>query len=243
MTRAGVASAQPVAPTLTGEMWTAAAPTYSAILEHPFVTGLGDGSLDRASFQFYVVQDGHYLHGFARALALLAARAPTEAVTGLFAREAAAVITVERSLHAGLLAVLAATQGDAVVSGVAPATLAYTSYLMATCATGSFSDGVAAVLPCYWIYREVGRNLLARSSPDPLYARWIETYGGEEFDRAVWEMLELTDSIGAHLNTPDRQSALDHFVVAARYEWMFWDAAYHRSGWPIPSLRSHGGPH
>lgn len=233
MRTAGDVSAEPTSRALTARLWTAAASTYSAILEHPFVTGLGDGSLDRASFQFYIVQDGHYLHGFARALALLAARAPTESVTGLFSRHTAAVITVERSLHAGLLVELTTTQGDASATGVAPTTLAYASYLVATCATGSFSDGVAAVLPCYWIYREVGRTLLARSSPDPLCARWIETYGGEEFDRAVEEMLELTDSIGAHLSARDRQSAIDHFVTTARYEWMFWDAAYHRIGWPL----------
>jgi thiaminase (transcriptional activator TenA) len=227
------AAAQPVGPALTGQMWTATAATYSAILEHPFVTGLADGSLDRASFQFYVVQDGHYLHGFARALALLAARAPTESVKGLFARHADAVITVERSLHAGLLAGLRTTQGDGSATGVAPTTLAYVSYLLATCATASYADGVAAVLPCYWIYREVGRRLFGSSSRDALYARWIETYGGEEFDRAVGEMLELTDSIGAQLGARDRQTAIDHFVIAARYEWMFWDAAYHRLGWPF----------
>jgi hypothetical protein len=74
MRTAGDVSAEPTSRALTARLWTAAASTYSAILEHPFVTGLGDGSLDRASFQFYIVQDGHYLHGFARALALLAAR-------------------------------------------------------------------------------------------------------------------------------------------------------------------------
>jgi len=220
-------------PALTAQLWTAAAPIYSAILEHPFITGVADGSLERSSFQFYIVQDGHYLHGFARALALLAARAPTEAMTGLFARHTDAVITVERSLHTELLASLTTTQGDGSAAGVAPTTLAYASYLLATCATESFADGVAAVLPCYWIYREVGRTLLNNSSPDPLYARWIETYGGEDFDQAVGEMLELTDSIGTPLNARDRRSAIDHFVITARYEWMFWDAAYHRLGWPL----------
>lgn len=228
----GGSSAKSMSLPLTGQLWTAGASTYSAILEHPFVSRLVDGSLDRASFQFYIVQDRHYLHGFARALATLAARAPTVSETDLFARHAAAAITVERSLHAGLLAELPAPD-NLLATGVAPITLAYTSYLLATCATRSFSDGVAAVLPCYWIYRELGRKLLALSSPDPLYARWIETYGGDEFDHPVEEMLELTDSIGAQLSTRHRQSAIDHFVISARYEWMFWDAAYHGVGWPL----------
>jgi thiaminase (transcriptional activator TenA) len=229
----GSSAAASGSPALTAQLWAAAATIYSAILEHPFITGLADGSLERSSFQFYIVQDGHYLHGFARALALLAARAPTEAMTGLFARHTDAVITVERSLHSELLASLTTTRGDGSATGVAPTTLAYASYLLATCATESFADGVAAVLPCYWMYREVGRTLLSNSSPDPLYARWVDAYGSNDFDRAVGEMLELTDSIGIPLNARDRQSATDHFVITARYEWMFWDAAYRRLGWPL----------
>jgi len=79
----------------------------------------------------------------------------------------------------------------------------------------------------------VGRILLSRSSPDPLYVRWIATYGGEDFERAVGEMLELTDAIGEHLSARDQQSSTDHFAITTRYEWMFWEAAYHRAGWPL----------
>ncbi len=230
----GSPSAEPSSATFCGRLWAAAAGTYSAILDHPFITGVVDGSLERASFQFYVLQDGHYLHAFARSLAHLGARAPDGAVTELFARHTADVITVERSLHSRLLAELATMPGGgAEDTGIAPTTLAYATYLIATCATGSFSDGLAAVLPCYWIYSELGHELLERSSPDPLYVRWIHTYAGEEFDRAVREVLELTDLIGATLSEADQTSAIDCFATAARYEWMFWDAAYQRTGWPV----------
>lgn len=221
------------APTLTARMRAASQSTYAAILVHPFVAGLSDGSLDRTSFQFYLVQDAHYLQGFARALALLAARAATEAATELFAQHAATVIKVERGLHEQLLAELESSHTEPSLAGVAPTTLAYRSFLLATCATGSFAEGVASVLPCYWIYRDVGTALLAESSPDPLYARWIATYGGDEFERAVDEMIELTDVIGATLTAAEQQSAIDHFVISARYEWLFWDAAWHRAGWPV----------
>ncbi len=227
------ASAEPSLSALTQRLWAAATSTYSAILRHPFVSGLADGSLDRSSFRFYLVQDGHYLQGFARALALLAARAPAPGVTEMFTRHTAALFLVERSLHGGLLSELATTDGEMADAGPAPTTLAYTSYLITTCATGSFSDGIAAVLPCYWIYREVGRELQRRSSPDPLFARWIATYAGADFDCAVQELLDLTDSIGANLSQEGVQSAIDKFATAARYEWMFWEAAYQRIGWPL----------
>ena len=77
-----------------------------------------------------------------------------------------------------------------------PTTLAYTSYLLRSCHQGSFAEGLAAVLPCYWIYAEVGTALLARGSPDPLYARWIATYGGEEFGRIVADVLAVVDRVG-----------------------------------------------
>jgi thiaminase/transcriptional activator TenA len=227
------APGDPARARLSDELWAAASGIYLAILEHPFIAALGDGSLDRAAFRFYIAQDSLYLEGFERALWLLAERAPSEPVRELFRRHAAAVIAVETSLHAELLAELSDTAAEAPATRPTPATLAYTSYLVATCATEPFMDGVTAVLPCYWIYREVGRALLARSSPDPLYARWIATYGGEEFDQALEEILALTDSLGARLSASDRESAIDHFLTAARYEWMFWDAAHRREGWPI----------
>lgn len=65
----------------------------------------------------------------------------------MFARHTAALFLVERSLHGDLLSELATTEGDIADTGPCPTTLAYTSYLIATCATGPFSDGIAAVLP------------------------------------------------------------------------------------------------
>ncbi|HEY7925880.1 MAG TPA: thiaminase II [Candidatus Dormibacteraeota bacterium] len=221
-----------VAP-LTARLRAAAGVTLSAIRNHPFIVELGDGSLDRAAFRFYVVQDGHYLREFSRALTILADRAPSRAVATLLAEHAATTVTVEQSLHATLLAEMPSRPADVADASVAPVTLAYTSYLIATCATGTLLEGVASMLPCYWIYCDVGRELRAHSSPDPLYSRWIDTYAGEEFEQAVTQMLELTDSIGTPRGDAERQSATDRFVTSARYEWMFWDAAYRQLGWPV----------
>jgi hypothetical protein len=132
-TASGRPSTEPSPPTFCGRLWAAAAGAYSAILDHPFITGVVDGSLERASFHFYLLQDGHYLQGFARSLAHLAARAPNGAVTELFARHTADVITVERSLHSRLLAELATMPGGGAEDpGIAPTTLAYVTYLIAS---------------------------------------------------------------------------------------------------------------
>jgi len=211
-------------------LWADVESIYAAILEHPFVTGLTDGSLPRPAFRHYIVQDAHYLRGYAKALAACAAKAPDENATMMFAEHAAGAIAAERDLHASLMADLGGSPDD---EPVTPTTRAYVSYLMATVLGGSYAEAVGAVLPCYWIYARVGEALLAAGSPDPLYQRWIAMYGGEEFQAVVDAVLELTDRLGASASPAEWALMREHVVVTARYEWMFWDAGWRREAWPV----------
>jgi thiaminase (transcriptional activator TenA) len=215
------------------ELWRGITDIYSAILEHPFVTGLADGSLPQESFEFYVVQDALYLRQYAHALAAVASRAPDQRETEIFARHAAGVVAVEMSLHASLLAALDIDPADAKAAEPAPTTLAYTSYLIAATANGSYGEAVGSVLPCYWIYWEVGKHLLERGSPDPRYQQWIDTYAGEEFGREVREVLAVTDRLGQEIGATERERIHRRFRATSRYEWMFWDMGYRRETWPV----------
>jgi thiaminase/transcriptional activator TenA len=214
-------------------LWDEIEPTFAAILAHPFVTGLTDGTLDADVFAHYVAQDVHYLRDYARALALVGAKAPNLTDTAMFARHAAEVYDVELSLHGTLLPALGIDAAAVDETAATPTTLAYTSYLLATTYGGSFADGLAAVLPCYWIYARVGATLLERGSPDPRYQRWIDSYGGDEFAATVAGVLDLTDRIGSELNPTEESVARAHFATTARYEWMFFDAAHRRETWPV----------
>jgi len=211
-------------------LWADVESIYAAILAHPFVTGLTDGSLPRAAFRHYIVQDAHYLRGYAKALAACAAKAPGEDATVMFAQHAAGAIAAERDLHASLMADLGGSPDD---EPVAPTTRAYVSYLMATVLGGSYAEAVGAVLPCYWIYARVGEALLAAGSPDPLYARWIAMYGGEAFQAVVDAVLTETDRVGATLSPTELDRMREHFTTTSRYEWMFWDAGWHCEEWPV----------
>jgi thiaminase/transcriptional activator TenA len=214
-------------------MWTAMQDVFGRILEHPFLAGLTDGTLPREAFAHYVVQDAHYLVDYARALALVGARSPDEHTIAMFSAHASGAIEVERSLHVGLFRDMGLTADEVRSTPVLPTTLAYTSYLLRSCQQGSFAEGLAAVLPCYWIYAEVGAALLARSSPDPLYARWIATYGGEEFGRIVADVLAVVDQVGDVTSAAEQAAMRAHVVTTSRYEWMFWDAAWRRETWPV----------
>lgn len=218
--------------TFSSELWDrGGASVYDEIVRHPFITGLTDGTLDRDAFRYFIVQDSHYLRAYSRALSLVAARATDEDAVSMFALHAANAIAVERSLHTSLLESLGLTAADVDAAGSGPTTTAYMSYLTAVCATGTYAEAVAAVLPCYWIYRDVGRELLKRSSPDPLYREWIETYGSDEFDAVVESVLAVTDVLD--VSASERHRCHQHFATTCRYEWMFWDAAYTKLDWPV----------
>lgn len=214
-------------------LWNEIEPTFAAIIAHPFLTGLTDGTLDEKVFAQYVAQDVHYLRDYARALAIVAAKAPTPSDTAMFARHAAEVFDVELELHTELLPQLGLDPVTLNAAPVAPTTRAYTSYLLATAYSGSFADGLAAVLPCYWIYARVGTELLGRGSADPRYQRWIDSYGGEAFAATVAEVLALTDRLGPTLGASEEAVARAHFALTTRYEWMFFDAAYRLEQWPL----------
>jgi len=223
----------PVVGGFAAELWEAGASTYDAIVAHPFLAGLSAGTLPREAFAYFVAQDSHYLEAYARALALTSARATDPHAVQMFAAHAANAVTVEQDLHVRLLAELGLSADDVATTPVGPTTLAYTSYLLAVCATGSYAESVAAVLPCYWVYREVGRTLLGRSSPDPVYATWIATYASPEFDAVVEAVLATVDGLGPSTGPAERARCRDHFATTTRYEWMFWDAAWTNLAWPV----------
>jgi thiaminase (transcriptional activator TenA) len=222
---------------LSDELWAGAADIYQAIVAHPFLTGLTDGSLPQEAFTFYVLQDALYLQRYGQALAAVGSRAPVPAQTEMFARHAADTLQVELTLHGSLLADLGIDPASAVQVQPAPVTLAYTSYLLATAIGGSYAEGVAAVLPCYWIYWEVGKELQRRGSSDPRYQRWIDLYGSEEFGDVVREVVAVTDELGPYLSPLERDRLHRHFRASSRYEWMFWDMGYRMESWPVLRLR------
>lgn len=217
----------------TGELWRSIEGIYIEILGHPFLRGLIDGTLAEERFRFYVLQDALYLREYARALSLAGVRSPDEDALVMFNEHSAGAITVERSLHEGFLKDLSVVLEEAEAAEASPTTLAYTSFLLRTATLGDYPEVLGAVLPCYWIYAEVGKTLLEHGSPNPRYQKWIDTYGGEEFGVLVEAVLDLTDETCKDLNPAQKARVTRAFVTTSRYEWMFWDAAWRLEGWPV----------
>src|SRR6266849_2839085 len=217
----------------TADLWRSIEPIYAAILRHPFVAGLTDGSLPRPSFQFYAVQDALYLREFTRSLSIAAARAPRDEWVIMFNEHAAGALKVERALHESFFREFGLSVAEVAATPLAPTNLAYTSYLLAVAHSAPFHEAVAALLPCYWIYWEVGKELERLGSRDPLYTRWIGTYASEEFGDVVRSVLAATDATAAALCPHAREGMRRHFVTTSRYECMFWPMGYRCDSWPI----------
>ncbi len=217
----------------TDELWAAATPIYDAILEHPFIGGLTEGNLTEDRFSYYVMQDALYLREFAKALTGLASTAPKPEVLEMFCRHATDAMAVERSLHEGFFQDLGLHPEQVDSTPPSPTTRAYCDFMIASVRSGSFEEGLAAVLPCYWIYQKVGQALLPAGSPNPLYQRWIETYGSDEFDQVVQDVLDLTNQVASDASKTLKSSMRTLFLLGCRYEWMFWDAAYTLQDWPV----------
>ncbi|WP_022929660.1 thiaminase II [Patulibacter americanus] len=217
----------------TANLWRSAAPIQAAILAHPFLAGLTDGTLPEDTFRTYVVQDSHYLKGFARALALTAGRAEADDEIVFLATAGAEAITVEHELHAGFIADFGLSPAEVAATPRSPTTQAYVDFMLAHAAAGSSADGLAAVLACFWIYREVGRALLTEGSPDPRYGRWIDTYASDEFSAQVDALLTIVDRRADGLGAAGRERFRETWLTGCRYEWRFWDAAWRGETWPV----------
>ena len=219
--------------TFTTRAWDEVAPLRRAILEHPFLLGLVDGSLPEHRFRAYIVQDSLYLLSYARTLSVLAARAHSPGDTALLAGSAAEAVAVEQELHTELLGLLGLTSEEVHTATPVPTTLAYTSFMDATAYADTFLVGVGSVLPCFWIYAEVGEELARRGSSHPVYRRWIESYAADEYSSFVASVVELADRAGEGVGAAEDARARRAFALASRYEWMFWDAAWQEERWPL----------
>ena len=203
------------------------------IRDMPFNTELAAGTLRTDRFRFYILQDALYLAEYARALAIAGARSTEVAAVARFSRCAEGAIVVERALHEGYFARYGLSQEEVGGSEPSPTCLAYTSFLLAAACTQSYEVLIAALLPCFSVYREVGLDIASRAAPENSYRAWIDTYSDPVFGETVGAVTAIVDRTAAVATPTVRQAMLRAVLRSTQYEWMFWDSAYRREGWPV----------
>jgi len=207
---------------------------YTAILNMPFIKELEAGSLSREAFQHYMIQDGIYLGEFARVLAIISAKAPDADTQLQFANSVSEAIIVERALHENFFAEFGIEAKTALATEPSPTCLNYTNFLLATAYQHSFAVSVAAVLPCFWIYLEVGKHIYqqANSKANP-YQNWIDTYVDEDFETSVNNTIRVANRAAELASATELQLMYRVFNRASQFEWLFWDSAYRLEQWQV----------
>lgn len=210
--------------------------SWGASFHHPFVRSLADGSLDPKIFAFYQMQDARYLEAFSDACAILSTRVndPTDKLWFLDAARMALI--VEGQLHAGYGKKLGYTAKDIANLELTPSNRAYQNHMKSSAYQGSLVESLGAILPCPWLYIELGQKLLEelKEIPDSHpYADWLRMYSDEGFNEYMNEILSRFQRFADSCDSADRDRAKEAFLVSCRYEWMFWDQAWTRQAWPV----------
>ncbi len=211
------------------------APIWDREKQHPFVTGIGDGSLPQDRFRYYMRQDYIFLIDFCRAISLAVAKAQSVEDMGWFARLLHETLNTEMSLHVSFCKDFGISEEELKGTQPSPTTLAYTRHLIQTAFSGGVGEIATAILPCSWGYCEIGQTLYDRGLPaeQPLYSRWIEMYNSQEFaDLAGW-LRSFIDRVALESGEQELKRMEEAFLVSSQYEYIFWDAAYRMEEWPI----------
>jgi thiaminase/transcriptional activator TenA len=209
-----------------------AKPLLDQIHHHTFNLRLSLGTLELPKFLFYLRQDAIYLTAYARALAVTAARLQDIGQVKEFIRFALGAIEAESQLHVNFL------REHGIVnikeSEQSPTCFMYTNYLLKMAASASVEEAVSSLLPCFWVYNEVGKKMaeltLIENNP---YAPWIAIYSSTDFELSVNLAVDITNELGAHASTALSGKMMSAFLRATQLEWMFWDSAYRLEAWAI----------
>jgi thiaminase (transcriptional activator TenA) len=209
---------------------------WAGLHAHPFLGELARGTLPLDRFRFFIEQDLLYLPAFARCMAMGAAKSAADAELEFFTRQLDGILRLEIPSNQRLLdhviSLGAEDRGGA--RGMAPANVAYTSYLLATAATGGPLEITAAILPCSWSYIEIAAGLKDEIAEHPVYSDWVAFYLRQEEADLVMNMRETFDDMtrdGA-VSAGKRRQLAEIFMMSSRLEGMFWEMAYTLDQWP-----------
>jgi len=202
---------------------------FQAIITHGFVTDLIQANLDKDIFGFYVNQDSLYLSEYKKALVSVGTKCHKAGETQFFYESATGIIQVEDALHKEFL------EDKYRSSTPSPTCELYNSYLARIIHNESVEVGIASVLPCFTIYKEVGDYILKMQDPSTSnpYQKWIDTYASDEFEKAVQQAIDISNTYALTASPKNLAKMEEVFIKTSQLEWMFWDSAYKQEVWKI----------
>lgn len=204
-------------------------PLWERIFHHPFVQGIGDGTLSRDQYEFFLRQDYVYLIGLSRFYALASARFPTLNDMKYFSELLHLTLHVEMDLHRRTCAEFGIDPSDLETTQPALTTESYINLLLRTGYEGSFTDFLAVHLPCAAGYVEVGKLLKSKGLPDDkFYQDWINTYSSEEFEEYATWLIDRFISITQGASESQKDRWLSLYQTSLKFEYYFFEMCWKR---------------
>lgn len=219
----------------TDRLWDSVESIWNGYLEHPFVTGLGDGTLEHGKFQHWLKQDYVYLVEYSRLMAIGAEKSPDLETMNMFSGMLHGTLFGEMELHRSYAAEFGISEEELLLTEASAVNTAYTSYMLNHAQRGDAAAVAACLLACAWSYNYIGRSLTDKypEQENNPYKQWVETYSSEDFTRLNGTAMTLLNKLAE--GKPERELALLEEIVVktSLYEYMFWDMCETQEEWPV----------
>ena len=207
---------------------------WEANFNHPFVQGIGQGTLAEDKFVFFLEQDYVFLIEYCRFFGLVIAKANSLDDMRKFSEILQATVSVEMELHRRVCADFGISSKKLEETKPAPYNLGYTSYLLSVTPQGDTADSMAALLPCLWGYNEIGIRLKEKGLPQHKhYQDWILAYSSEEFTGLTEWCRSWIDNFAEGQKADKLKRLEEIFLTTSRWEYLFWEMAWHKLNWPV----------
>lgn len=203
-------------------------PLVQGLFLQPFVLDMIDGTLSRERFLYYIQQDSLFLISFGRALALTAGKLSAASDMALMLRSTAYSLSTVTALHDRYKSLYPFTAD--LLS--APAAFSYSAHILERAALGVPTESLAALLPRFWIFRDISNHIRSLADSDNPWFAWIETFSSSDYSDLVEQMGTLVDRLAASLPDESRHSVLQAYIASCRFEYMLCDDAYNLRAWP-----------
>lgn len=211
---------QPAGP-FTRDLWETNKSLIEEIIHHPFCRKMSDGTLSQEAFAHYLAQDVLYIEQDARAFAITAGRANTNDAFSFFIDMARDGLEIERILHKELLPFFKIKQ----IEEMSAACKRYTSFLLNTALNDSYPESVAALLPCFWVYRETGLKIRTEAVENNSFRKWINTYSDEVYGLYVDHFIRITENLMSGASLSMRKKMNEAFCKSCECEKAFFSEA------------------
>ena len=207
---------------------------WDAMVNHPFVLEMGDGTLDIARFRAYFRQDYVFCKDLVALTAIAIAKAAPDYEAGKVLNGFLAnFLSAENDLFLGGFHDLGVTPAEYRATVANPVTQAFGDFMVRTALEGDFDD----ILPLLYVTEGTyldwaGRLLNAGARPgNAVYQGWIDIHSPAVLDEVVGWLANRLNDAGRRANDAKRANMERIFLTTLRYECLFWDACYHGLEW------------